>query len=146
MAFLVGVTGTDPSASLRPMANERARTLRKSMSEAEWKLWHELRKRQVGGHRFRRQHPIGPYVVDFVCLEHRFVVEVDGGQHSEPEQVEHDTRRTEWLAREGYRVFRVWNAEVFNNLDGVVATIWAELNGSLSNSPETPPPRRARIT
>jgi very-short-patch-repair endonuclease len=62
-----------------------------------------------------------------VCLEQRFVVEVDGGHHSEAEQVEHDARRTAWLEREGYRVFRVWNNEVFDNLDGVVETIWAEL-------------------
>jgi very-short-patch-repair endonuclease len=109
------------------MSNERARTLRKSMSESERRLWRELRNRQVGGHRFRRQHPIGPYIVDFVCLEQRFVVEVDGGHHSEAEQVEHDARRTAWLEREGYRVFRVWNNEVFDNLDGVVETIWAEL-------------------
>jgi very-short-patch-repair endonuclease len=128
------------------MANERARTLRKSMSESEWKLWRELRKRQVGGHRFRRQHPIGPYVVDFVCLEQRFIVEVDGGHHSETAQVEYDGRRTEWLEREGYRVFRVWNTEVFDNLDGVVETIWTELNGLRSRPSQTPPPWRARIT
>ena len=126
------------------MANERARNLRKSMSESEWKLWCELRRRRVDGHRFRRQHPIGPYIVDFVCLEQRFVVEVDGGHHSEPEQVEHDARRTEWLPREGHRVFRIWNIEVFNNLDGVVETIWAELRGLRSSPPETPPPGAPR--
>jgi very-short-patch-repair endonuclease len=128
------------------MANERARSLRKDMSESEWMLWRELRKRQVGGHRFRRQHPIGPYIVDFVCLEQRFVVEIDGGHHNEPEQAKHDERRTRWLEQEGYRLFRVWNTEVFDNLDGVVETIWAELAGLRPSSAETPPPWRAKIT
>lgn len=86
-----------------------------------------MRKRQVGGHRFRRQHPLGPYIVDFVCLDKRFVVEIDGGHHDEPQQMAHDERRTRWLESEGFAVFRVWNTEVFDNLDGVVDTILAEL-------------------
>ena len=68
------------------MPNERARNLRKSMSDGERKLWQALRARQVDGVRFRRQHPIGPYIVDFVCLERRLVVEVDGGHHTEDDQ------------------------------------------------------------
>ena len=85
---------------------ERSRELRKSMTEAERLLWWGLRKRQLDGVRFRRQHPIGPHVADFICLERTLVVEVDGGQHAEPEQRAHD---------------------VFTNLDGVLATIFGAL-------------------
>ena len=109
------------------MANERARALRKTMSDAERLLWSRLRMRQLGGHRFRRQHPLGPYVADFVCLERRLVVEVDGAQHAEPEQMRHDAVRTRWLEVEGFRVVRAWTSEVFKNLDGVLDTILHEL-------------------
>ena len=111
------------------MANERARQLRKDITDSERKLWRKSSKRQLARHRFRRQHPLGPYVVDFVCLHKRFVVEVDGGQHSQPEQQAHDARRTAWLEAQGYRVLRVWNTEVFDNLDGVIETILHELAG-----------------
>ena len=109
------------------MANERARTLRKNMSDGERKLWDALRARQVGKARFRRQHPIGRYIVDFVCLESRLVVEVDGGQHTEDEQIAYDARRDRWLNAEGYRVIRIPNTEVFHNITGVVDAIWAAL-------------------
>ena len=106
---------------------ERSRELRKTMTEAERLLWWALRKRRLDGVRFRRQHPIGPYVVDFVCLERTLVVEVDGGQHAEPEPRAHDERRTRWLAAEGYAVVRVWNRDVFTNVDGVLGTIFGAL-------------------
>ena len=109
------------------MANERARELRKSMSDAERKLWHALRAKQVDGARFRRQHPIGRYVVDFVCLERRLVVEVDGGQHTEDAHIADDTRRDQWLAAEGYRVLRVPTTHVHANIAGVLDTIWSAL-------------------
>ena len=109
------------------MPNVRASQLRKSMSDAERKLWSALRQRQINGLRFRRQHPLGPYIVDFVCLERRLVVEVDGGQHGEADQIAHDMRRTRWLENEGYRVVRAWTTEVFENLNGVVESIRAEL-------------------
>ena len=69
------------------MANQRARELRKTMSVPERKLWRELRDRSAAGFRFRRQHPLGPYIADFVCLERRLVIEVDGGQHGEDDQI-----------------------------------------------------------
>jgi very-short-patch-repair endonuclease len=114
------------------MANERARNLRKRMSDGERKLWHAIRAKQVDGLRFRRQHPIGAYIVDFVCLEKRLIVEVDGGHHTEETQMAHDQRRDRWLAAEGYRIVRVPNAEVFSNIDGVVDTVWAELQAIAS--------------
>ena len=118
------------------MANMRARTLRESMSDAERKLWRALRVRQLDGVRFRRQHPIGRYIADFVWLERRLVVEVDGGQHAEDDQVAHDARRDRWLGAEGYRVVRVPTSEVRGNIAGVLDTIWAAL--------QERPPVRAR--
>ena len=109
------------------MTNERARTLRKSMSNAERKLWYALRLRQLDGARFRRQHPMGPYIVDFVCLEKRPIVEVDGPQHAEEEHAARDERRDRWLNGEGYRVMRFQTIDVYRNLGGVVDTIWAAL-------------------
>ena len=120
-----------------PMPNDRARTLRKSMTNAERKLWRALRGKQLVGQRFRRQHPLGPYVVDFVCLERRLVIEVDGGQHGEPEQADSDQRRTDWLAAEGYRVLRVWNRDVLVTLDDCMTTIWTAL--SAARPPQSTP-------
>ena len=109
------------------MANARARKLRREMTDSERKLWSALRRRQMGGSRFRRQHPLGPYIVDFVCLEKRFVIEIDGGHHNEPAHTAHDARRTRWLEEQGFVVLRVWNTDVRDNLDGVVDAISAEL-------------------
>lgn len=106
------------------MANERARAMRKIMSEAERKLWHALRGGRLEGLRFRRQHPIGGYVVDYVCLDRRLVVEVDGGQHTEDDQMAHDARRDQWLEAEGYQVLRVPTIEVSGDMSGVLDTIW----------------------
>jgi very-short-patch-repair endonuclease len=144
----VGVTGRRALAYPHGMANERARQLRNEMTDSERKLWRELSKRQLGGNRFRRQHPLGSYIIDFVCLSRRFIVEVDGGQHAEPAQQEYDARRTEWLEAQGYRVLRVSNTEVFDNLDGVAETIYQELirRPSVARSrrqPRPPPPSRA---
>ena len=102
------------------MANKAARRLRAESTPAERRLWRHIRQRQVIGHRFRRQHPLGPYIVDFICLEKKLVVEVDGGQHSDPETEIADERRSAWLRKEGYRVIRFWNNEVLGNMAGVV--------------------------
>ena len=121
------------------MANERARTLRKSTSSAERLLWRGLRSRQVDGARFRRQHPIGSYIVDFVCLERHLVVEVDGSQHTEDDHIVSDARRDRWLGGEGYRVMRVSTTDVYTNLAGVLDTIWAALRDQPSARPERHP-------
>jgi very-short-patch-repair endonuclease len=79
----------------------------------------------MGGFKFRRQAPIGPYVADFVCFEKKVIIELDGGQHQE--QAEYDSARSDWLASEGYTVLRFWNHEVFKEEDAVLATIWKAL-------------------
>jgi very-short-patch-repair endonuclease len=95
------------------------------MTPAERVLWGRLRKRQNAGCLFRRQYPLGRYIVDFVCLEKRLVVEVDGGQHTE--QAEADRERTRWLEAQGYRVVRFWNTDVLDAVEAVVETIGAVL-------------------
>lgn len=101
----------------------KARELRKNSTDAEKKLWNHLRLRQLGGYKFRRQHPLGPYIVDFICLEKRLLIEVDGGQHSE--RVDYDKERTAWLEAQGFRVLRFWNNEILNEID-VVKEVIAE--------------------
>ena len=122
------------------MANERARNLRTNMTDAERKLWSRIRRSALG-HRFRRQHPLGPYVVDFVCLDRRLVIEVDGGQHNSPDGIEKDQRRTAWLNDAGYRVLRFWNTDVLKNMEEIVETVFAALEGELE---EDPPPDQLR--
>jgi very-short-patch-repair endonuclease len=101
----------------------RAKELRKTPTPAEQTLWVKLRNRGFKGLKFRRQHPIGPFIADFYCAHHRLVIEVDGAVHSG--QQEQDTSRTAQLEALGYRVLRVWNEEVESNLDGVLQKIAA---------------------
>jgi very-short-patch-repair endonuclease len=108
-----------------------ARRLRKRMTPQEVKLWVKLREQRANGLHFRRQVPIGRYVVDFACLKHRLVVEVDGGQHSFDNAVAADRSRDLSLKSLGFRVHRFWNAEVDTNLDGVIETILATARISL---------------
>jgi very-short-patch-repair endonuclease len=101
----------------------RARALRQSMTDAERRLWRYLRRHFLGVH-FRRQVPIGSYIVDFACLRRKLVIEVDGGQHLESEE---DLVRDRWLKEQGYRVLRFWNHEVLRNTEGVLEVIGARL-------------------
>ncbi len=105
------------------MTTIRAKQLRKNSTDAERALWRVIRSRQLGGYKFRRQQPLGPFVVDFVCLEARLVVEVDGGHHDEAEDRAHDQRRSQWLEGAGFRVMRFWNHDVLNQLDSVSEAI-----------------------
>jgi very-short-patch-repair endonuclease len=112
------------------MADERARQLRKNMTDAERALWRYLRLRQLDGHKFRRQVRIGPYVADFACLKAMLVIEVDGGQHAEARA--YDSRRDDFMRGQGYRVVRFWNNDVLRNIDGVWQTIVSEINSAAS--------------
>src|SRR5438874_2252460 len=102
-----------------------ARGLRRTQTDAENRLWYHLRNRQLGGAKFRRQFPIGSYVVDLVCLESRLIVELDGGQHSE--QVERDERRTAFLEAQGFRILRFWNNQALAETEAVLTTILVAL-------------------
>jgi very-short-patch-repair endonuclease len=109
-------------------ANKRktadARHLRRTQTDAERRLWYRLNNRQLAGHKFVRQEPIGPYFADFVCRERKLVVELDGSQHAESE---HDQVRDAFLVTCGYRVLRFWNRDVMQNLNSVLDTIFAVL-------------------
>ncbi len=97
-----------------------ARILRSDMTDAEQLLWYHLRRRQLANQRFRRQVPIGPYVVDFCCLEMRVVIEVDGSQHMDSK---HDQKRDAWLSAAGYRILRFWNHDVLRRTESVLDQI-----------------------
>ena len=107
------------------MNKTKARELRKNPAEAERKLWKYLRLRQLGGYKFRRQQPLGSYIVDFVYLEKKLIVELDGGQHSI--QINYDAKRTEWLETHGFRVLRFWNNDVLEEIEIVKELIAKEL-------------------
>jgi very-short-patch-repair endonuclease len=111
---------------------ERVRNLRRNQTHAERKLWSKLRARQLCGVKFRRQHPIGPYIVDFCSPERAMVIEVDGGQHSE--NVETDRKRSDYLTSHGYCVLRFWNHEVMENIEAVLKKIKIALNGEADDS------------
>jgi very-short-patch-repair endonuclease len=111
-------------------ASPIARRLRRDMTEAERKLWEEVRDRRMLGWKFRRQDEIKPYFVDFICIEAKLVIEVDGGQHN-PEV---DAARTAFLESKGLRVIRFWNNEVLENLDGVLVKIAESLGGAAPSS------------
>jgi very-short-patch-repair endonuclease len=109
------------------MANEIARKLRKSLTPQEVKIWNHLRSWRKRGFHFRRQAPRQSYIVDFVCLKRRLVVEIDGGQHNLAEHALKDEQRDRELSRSGFRVLRFWNSDVDRNLQGVLQTIDAAL-------------------
>src|SRR5262245_18964946 len=113
------------------------------MTDAERFAWQRLRYRQFGGHKFRRQMAMGPYVLDFVSLEQKLVLELDGGQHAE--QVEEDKQRTLWLEGQGFRVLRFWNNEVLKGWEAVAETIWRHLEDPGPATPHpSPPPQGGR--
>ena len=107
-----------------PGSTNRARSLRRRSTRAEWILWLQLRYRRLGGFKFARQEPIGRYYVDFVCREQRLIVEVDGGQHSDNVA---DRIRDTYLTTLGYRVVRVWNNDVIDNIEGILEMLKSEL-------------------
>lgn len=113
----------DPTSTIA-----RARSLRRSMTEVEVRLWQRLRDRRLGGHKFVRQMPIGPYFADFGHRELRFIVELDGSQHADST---HDLRRDRYILDQGFRVLRFWNQEVCGDLSIVCETILAALDERL---------------
>lgn len=114
------------------ITKQLSKNLRKNQTDAEIKMWRHLKNRNLAGFKFRRQCPIGPYIVDFVCLEKMLIVEIDGGQHAI--QIQKDARRTKNLEMRGFSVMRFWNNEVLAGMDSVLNAILM----SLVSSPSSP--------
>ena len=106
----------------------RARQLRQNSTDVEKLLWRRIRMWQLDGHKFRRQQPLGKYIVDFVCLEKRLIVELDGGQHAG--RIDSDSDRDDWLRSQGFIILRFWNHEVLENTQSVVEKIYKTLKST----------------
>ena len=109
---------------------DNAKVLRSKQTDAEQRLWYHLRAHRFMGLKFKRQKPLGRYIVDFVCLERRLIIEIDGGQHAE--QMAYDQHRDAWLRSQGYTVLRFWNNDVMQQLENVLEQIRCSLSPSLS--------------
>jgi very-short-patch-repair endonuclease len=120
------------------LRNGLQRKLRHNLTDAERRLWNVLRGRQMAGLKFRRQHPFEDYVLDFVCLEEKVVVELDGGQHQE--SITEDEVRTNVLENAGYIVLRFWNHEVLQRPGAVAERIWQEVSRKKDPSSPLPSP------
>ena len=118
---------------------DRAKELRHDQTEAETFVWGQLRGRRFSGFKFRRQVPLGNYIVDFVCLDRRIIVELDGGQHNETNQKAYDARRDAWLRREGFEVLRFWNSDVFTEWEAMAEGIWHALERRPARRAPSPP-------
>ncbi len=121
---------------------EKSRQLRKNMTSQERKLWSIIRERRFFGYRFRRQFPIGSYIVDFVCREKKIIIEIDGGQHNEKQNIEYDNKRTEFLKSEEFQVIRFWNNDVDSNMDGVYERLKEVFKIDDKITPPQPSPSR----
>jgi very-short-patch-repair endonuclease len=110
------------------MLRTNAKRMRSDMTEAELKLWNAIRASRLMGLKFRRQMPIGNYIVDFVCPTHRVIVELDGSHHADDDTVSSDAKRTEFLQNLGWQVVRFWNHDVLNDIDNVCQHIWILCN------------------
>ena len=120
------MTELETKKQVHPAILTRARELRQPLTPQEQKLWQRLRSKQLYGIKFRRQHPIYRFILDFFCYQHRLVIEIDGDSHADPEQQRYDEARTEWLEQRGLRVIRFTNREVDTNIEGVLQTIAAQ--------------------
>ena len=122
-------------------AMKRARALRRRMTDAELILWSRLRARQLDGFKFRRQHPVAPYIADFACVEAKLIVELDGDTHGTPKELAHDARRSAFLEAAGWTVIRAFNVDVYRNLDGVLTQISDALHTAGRAAALSSPPR-----
>jgi very-short-patch-repair endonuclease len=127
-----------PTWQVSTKQRSRARSLRQNSTDAERVIWNAVRAHGMRGVSFRRQTPIGPYIVDFVCHDARLIIEIDGGQHFEPAHNKRDERRDAFLSSRGYRVLRFNNHEVMTNRLGVLETIAT----AIAHTPAPPLPRK----
>ena len=112
-----------PTRRVQPAILARARELRQEMTPQERRLWQRLRRNQLHDLKFRRQHPVGRFVLDFYCHQHNLAVEIDGPSHAEPDQQAYDQARTDWLAERGIHVIRFTNRDVEANIEAVLTQI-----------------------
>lgn len=117
-----------PHTPLPPKNRQRAKAMRRVLTDAELKFWNEVRAHRLAGLSFRRQFPVGPYIVDFACPMHRLIVEIDGSQHGEEEAASRDAVRTDFLVANGWTILRFWNDDVLRDMDGVCAHLVATAN------------------
>lgn len=113
----------------------RARILRKNLTPQERKLWNILKNKQFHNLTFRRQHPIGNYIVDFICRSQKLIIEIDGGQHNTDSNIKYDKQRTEFLKTLGFNVIRFWNNDIDKNIDGVIQQIEMHISPHLNPPP-----------
>ena len=126
-------SSTDLTERAQSMGNNPvtlARNLRRKQTDAERKMWRVLRGRQFENSKFRRQEPIGQYIVDFVSLERQLIIEIDGGQHNQQPEIEKDEVRTKRLEKKGFKVIRFWNTDVLLNIEGVAIRILDAINSN----------------
>ena len=126
-------SSTDLTERAQSMGNNPvtlARNLRRKQTDAERKMWRVLRGRQFENSKFRRQEPIGQYIVDFVRLERQLIIEIDGGQHNQQPEIKKDEIRTKWLEKKGFKVIRFWNTDVLLNIEGVAIRILEAINSN----------------
>ena len=122
----------------RDRPTRRAQELRNNATDAEKRIWRHLSRRQLGGYKFSRQMPVGPFICDFLCREAALVVELDGGQHDL--RAAYDGARSRFIESQGYRVLRFWNNDVMSNVEGVLEAILETLEAvPMSPPPPTPP-------
>ena len=112
----------------KPTLTDKAQSLRRRMTVVEKELWITLRAKRFAGFKFRRQAPIGRYIVDFVCFEQKLIIELDGGYHIKTQ--EYDQARTQWLECQGFKVIRFWNDDIYEKLDTVMESIRQHLSHS----------------
>jgi very-short-patch-repair endonuclease len=133
--------GRERGLTAEEFAKVKAKSLRRTMTDAETKLWQELRARRFEDFKFRRQMAVGRYIVDFVCLSHRVIVEVDGSQH---DASAHDALRDAWLKSEGFTIVRLWNAGVLQDMDGALMTVLDTLRNPAPAAARHPLPQGER--
>jgi very-short-patch-repair endonuclease len=125
----------------RPVALVRAKRMRSEPTDAERALWQLLRAKRFSGYKFKRQVPIDRYIVDFICFNHRLIIEADGSQHAENT---YDEARDSYLSQQNFRMLRFWNNDILTNAEGVSEAIWAALQDETSTPSPQPLSRKGR--
>lgn len=132
---------TPTSAMADSLSHIRAKAMRRQMTPPEARLWQAVRAGRMNGLKWRRQHPVGPFILDFYCAVAALAVEVDGAVHDDPDQIARDRRRTAWLERQGLKVIRIASVDVRDDLDGVLDYVLRTVRERRAAS-ESPPPGR----